>query len=47
MAAKYPRRVVTLALPDDHVITGKSKAVFDYYGLNAAGIVKAVIENLE
>lgn len=47
VAAKYPRRVVTLALPDDHVITGKSKAVFDYYGLNAAGIVKAVIENLE
>jgi transketolase len=31
-------------LPDAAVIAGKSSAVFDYYGLNADGIVKAVME---
>lgn len=39
-AAASPVRVITMALPDDHVITGKSGAVFDYYGLNAEGIVR-------
>ncbi len=34
-----PRRIVNLALPDAPVITGTSKEVFDYYGLNAEGIV--------
>lgn len=47
VTANCPRRVISMALPDDHVITGKSKAVFDYYGLNAEGIVKTVQENLE
>lgn len=46
VAANCPRRVLTMALPDDHVITGKSQAVFDYYGLNAEGIAKKVRENL-
>lgn len=46
ISADCPRRVITLALPDDHVITGKSQAVFDYYGLNAEGIAKTVRENL-
>ncbi len=46
VAAHCPRRVITMALPDDHVITGKSKEVFDYYGMNAEGIVKTVRENL-
>ena len=35
-----PKKVVNLALPDAPVITGVSKQVFDYYGLNAEGIVK-------
>jgi transketolase len=38
--------VINLALPDAPVITGTSKEVFDYYGLNAEGIVKTVKENL-
>lgn len=41
-----PKKVINLALPDSPVITGTSKEVFDYYGLNEAGIVKAVKENL-
>jgi transketolase len=41
-----PRKVINLALPDAPVITGTSKEVFDYYGLNAEGIVKTVKENL-
>jgi len=46
VSASNPIKVVTMALPDDHVITGKSKAVFDYYGLNAEGIKNKVLENL-
>lgn len=46
VAAHCPRKVVTMALPDDHVITGKSGAVFEHYGLNAKGIAAKVLENL-
>lgn len=46
ISANVPKKVVQMALPDDHVITGKSQAVFDYYGLNAAGIVKTVEANI-
>jgi transketolase len=41
-----PRKVINLALPDAPVITGTSKEVFDYYGLNAEGIAKTAKENL-
>lgn len=41
-----PKKVVNLSLPDAPVITGTSKEVFDYYGLNAQGIVKTVKENM-
>lgn len=47
VAEKCPKRVITKALPDDHVITGKSKAVFDYYGLNGEGFAKTVEENIQ
>ena len=40
VGAECPRKVVNMALPDAPVITGTSKEVFDYYGLNAEGIVK-------
>lgn len=43
-AAEHPTRVVSLTLPDEPVITGKSQEVFDYYGLNAEGIAKAAME---
>lgn len=42
VGAECPRKVVNLALPDTPVITGTSKEVFDYYGLNAEGIAKTV-----
>lgn len=41
-----PKKVINLALPDAPVITGTSKEVFDYYGLNADGIKKTVMEHL-
>lgn len=41
-----PRRVKNLTLPDSPVITGTSKEVFVYYGLDAVGIAKAVEEML-
>ena len=39
-----PKKVVNMALPDEPVIAGTSKEVFDYYGLNTEGIVKKVLE---
>lgn len=42
VSADEPKKVIQLALPDAPVITGKSGAVFDYYGLNAQGIVTAL-----
>ncbi|MBQ7147683.1 MAG: transketolase family protein [Pseudobutyrivibrio sp.] len=46
VSKNHPVKVIQLALPDDHVITGKSQEVFDYYGLNAEGIVNTVKVNL-
>ena len=46
IGANDPKKTVNLALPDAPVITGTSKEVFDYYGLNAEGIAKTVLENL-
>jgi len=37
---------INMALPDTPVITGTSKEVFDYYGLNADGIKKTVMGHL-
>lgn len=42
-----PKKVKCLALPDAPVITGTSQEVFDHYGLNAEGIVKAAKELLK
>lgn len=47
VSANCPRKVVNIALPDAPVITGTSKEVFDYYGMNAEGIAKAVKEALK
>lgn len=41
-----PKKTVNMALPDLPVITGTSKEVFDYYGLNAEGIAKKAAEIL-
>ncbi len=47
VGANCPKKVVNLALPDAPVITGTSKEVFDYYGLNAEGIAKTAKEALQ
>lgn len=44
VASECPKKVINLALPDAPVITGTSKEVFDYYGLNAEGIAKTAKE---
>ncbi len=41
-----PRTCVTMSLPDAPVITGTSREVFDYYGLNGEGIAKRAKEAL-
>jgi len=46
VSAECPKRTINLALPDEPVITGKSREVFDHYGLNAAGIIKTAREIL-
>lgn len=42
IGARDPKRVINRSLPDTPVITGNSKEVFDYYGLNGDGIAKVV-----
>lgn len=44
VGANCPKKVINLALPDAPVITGTSKEVFDYYGLNGEGIAKKAME---
>ncbi len=46
VGANCPRKVINMALPDSPVITGTSKEVFSYYGLDAEGIAKTIMENL-
>lgn len=42
LSQNCPVKMAVMALPDAPVITGTSQEVFDYYGLNAEGIVKKV-----
>lgn len=46
VGANCPRKICNLSLPDAPVITGTSREVFDYYGLNAEGIAKKIMELL-
>ena len=46
VSSACPKRVINLTLPDAPVITGTSREVFDYYGLNAEGMAKTVKEAL-
>lgn len=46
VAEHCPKKVKCLSLPDAPVITGTSPEVFDYYGLNAAGIARTAKELL-
>lgn len=47
VASECPKKVINMTLPDAPVITGTSKEVFDYYGLNAEGIVEKALEILQ
>lgn len=40
ISRECPKKVISMALPDEPVITGSSQEVFNYYGLNAEGIAK-------
>lgn len=44
VGSECPKKVVNIALPDEPVITGTSKEVFDHYGMNAEGIAKKALE---
>lgn len=44
VSRECPKKVLNMSLPDAPVITGTSKEVFDYYGLNAQGIAAKVKE---
>lgn len=46
VAARCPRKVINLALPDEPVITGTSAEVFAHYGLTAEGIADVVVNAL-
>lgn len=46
IAGNCPKKVINMALPDSPVITGKTKEVFEYYKLNAEGIVEKAMEIL-
>ncbi|MBR0204751.1 MAG: hypothetical protein IJQ56_10335, partial [Synergistaceae bacterium] len=46
ISANDPKKVINLSLHDEPVVTGKSQEVFAYYGMNAEGIAKKVIETL-
>lgn len=47
IGANCPKKIINIALPDAPVITGTSKEVFDYYGMNAAGIAQTVKQALD
>ncbi|MDD3172290.1 MAG: transketolase C-terminal domain-containing protein [Herbinix sp.] len=44
VSATEPKKVINMALPDSPVVTGNSQEVFDYYELNANGIIKVALE---
>ena len=46
VSAGKPVKVLQMALPDDHVITGKSPEVFAYYGLTGEGIAAKALSAL-
>lgn len=44
VASECPKKVINMALPDEPVVTGNSKQVFDHYELNKEGIAKRAME---
>lgn len=46
VCAKQPMKVISMCLPDEPVIAGKSPEVFAYYGLTSDNLVKTALELL-
>ncbi|QHQ62156.1 transketolase family protein [Anaerocolumna sedimenticola] len=44
VSSECPKKVINMSLPDAPVVTGNSKEIFDYYGLNAENIAKTGLE---
>lgn len=47
VSSNCPRKVVNLALPDGHLLAGTNHEIFQYYGLDDEGIIKAVRKELD
>lgn len=47
ISREYPKKVLSIALPDEPVISGSPKEVFAYYGMDAEGISRKISEILE
>ena len=41
---KHPMRVITLSLPDGHMVEGTNREIFQYYGLDAEGMTRRIRE---
>lgn len=46
LSAHCPKKLVSLALPDGHIIAGTNKEIFAYYGLDENGIANTVEREL-
>ncbi|MCI5723695.1 MAG: transketolase family protein [Erysipelotrichaceae bacterium] len=46
LSTHLPKKLLTLNLPDEHLMTGTNKEMFAYYGLDDKGIVKSIEEVL-
>ncbi len=40
LTSRYPKRLLTLALPDEHLVSGTNKEVFGHYRMDAKGIAE-------
>ena len=47
LSTHLPKKLVTINLPDEHLITGTNHEIFAYYGLDDKGIVETVEKNLK
>lgn len=47
VSRECPCKVINMALPDEVLVSGTSKEVFDYYKLNAEGIVDKAMELMD
>lgn len=47
VCANHPMKVISLALPDGHIIAGENKEIFEFYGLDAKGIASKSMKALQ